>query len=257
MVVECAECGKNFEPRNGGKKQKYCSGACRREVVYRNFKSRQALELSQRLEKLFCRQCGEKVHYKGTGIIPIFCTEKCKQKFHNTKSRRARSGLRPTEPKNCEFCGQSFMPKKRDAKYCADKWCSQAAYHRRKALGQELPKSFDVSCNGCGTQFTAKKSDARWCSKTCANRHWGNVRARQARVRDAGSYADRDVFIRDNWVCHLCGEAIDPDLPRTDSMGATIDHVMPLARGGDDSLENVRAAHFLCNVRKGSKNFIS
>lgn len=254
MIIECAGCAKTFEPRNGGKKQKYCSGACRQEVAKRNFKSRQASELSQRLEKLFCRQCGKKVNYKGVGAIPIFCADKCKQKFHNTKSRRSRGGMRPTESKNCEFCGDSFMPKKRDAKYCPDKWCGQAAYERRKALGQELPKSFDVSCDGCGIKFTAKKFDARWCSKTCANRHWGNVRARQARVREAGSYADRDVFVRDNWVCYLCGGLIDAELPRTDPMGATIDHVVPLARGGDDSLENVRAAHFSCNVRKGSSS---
>lgn len=254
MIVECKECGKTFESSKNDLRRKYCSGACRQEVVYRNFKSRQALELSQRLEKLLCRQCGEKVHYKGIGTIPIFCGNKCKQKFHNTKNRRARGGLRPTNPKNCEFCGISFMPKKRDAKYCPDNWCSQKAYKLRKSLNQALPKTFDVSCDGCGTKFTAKKPDARWCSKTCANRHWGNVRARQARVRDAGSYADRDVFIRDNWVCHLCGELIDAQLSRTDPMGATIDHVVPLAHGGDDSLENVRAAHFSCNVRKGSSS---
>lgn len=253
MIVECAECGKNFEPRNGGKKQKYCSRACRREVAYRNFKSRQALELSERIENILCRECGCKVNYKGTGAIPIFCNEKCKHKFHNTKSRRARGGLRPTQSKPCEFCGDLFMPKKRDARYCPDKWCGQKAYKLRKALGQELPKSFDVSCDGCKIRFIAKKPDARWCSKTCANRHWGNVRARQARVRDAGSYADRDVFIRDNWICHLCNQAVDSELSRTDPMGATIDHVVPLSKGGSDSFENVRTAHFSCNVKKGSR----
>lgn len=254
MIVECAECGKTFEPRKSGKKQKYCSRACRREVAHRNFKSRQALELSQRIEQLHCRECGEKVHYKGIGTIPIFCGDKCKQKFHNNKNRRARPNVRTQETKQCEFCGKSFIAYKRGRRYCPDSWCAQKAYKHRKKTGNQLPKSFNVTCHGCGTEFVAKHIEAKWCNHKCANRYWSNMRARGARVRQTGLYADRDVFIRDNWTCHLCGEAIDADLPRTDLMGATIDHVVPLSRGGDDSLENVKAAHFSCNVRKGSKH---
>jgi 5-methylcytosine-specific restriction endonuclease McrA len=33
----------------------------------------------------------------------------------------------------------------------------------------------------------------------------------------------------------------------------TIDHVLPLSRGGDDTPANVRLAHRLCNVRKGPR----
>lgn len=30
-----------------------------------------------------------------------------------------------------------------------------------------------------------------------------------------------------------------------------IDHIVPLALGGDDTRANVQLAHFLCNARKG------
>lgn len=252
MTLECEECSQSFEPRNGGKKQKYCSGACRRQVALRNLKNRQALALSQRLEKLFCRQCGEKIYYKGCGAIPIFCTEKCKTKFHNTKNRRGLPSLKLNQPKDCEFCGKTFMPKKRDAKYCPDSYCPQKAYERRKELGEVITRSFDVVCDGCGTKFVAKKANGRWCSKLCANRHWGNLRAKGGRVRTAGDYSDREIFIRDNWICHLCQKPIDQGLSRTDPMGATIDHVLPLSKGGDDSLGNVKAAHWSCNRAKGA-----
>jgi len=33
-------------------------------------------------------------------------------------------------------------------------------------------------------------------------------------------------------------------------MGLHIDHVMPLSKGGPDTLENVRPAHGSCNVKK-------
>jgi 5-methylcytosine-specific restriction endonuclease McrA len=43
--------------------------------------------------------------------------------------------------------------------------------------------------------------------------------------------------------CYLCGD------PMTSS-DASLDHVMPLARGGASSPENVRWAHTLCNRLK-------
>jgi 5-methylcytosine-specific restriction endonuclease McrA len=58
--------------------------------------------------------------------------------------------------------------------------------------------------------------------------------------------------------CHLCGGAIDLAAPR--SPGAVgwekslhIDHVIPLSRGGDDTLDNVRPAHGQCNVKKHNR----
>jgi 5-methylcytosine-specific restriction endonuclease McrA len=61
------------------------------------------------------------------------------------------------------------------------------------------------------------------------------------------------VFERDNWTCHLCGGAVDPDLPRLDPMGATIDHLTPLSLGGVDELANVATAHWSCNRAKGNR----
>jgi hypothetical protein len=55
--------------------------------------------------------------------------------------------------------------------------------------------------------------------------------------------------------CHLCGGAIDLSAPRTAGKpgwekSLHIDHVIPLSRGGDDTLENVRPSHGKCNIRK-------
>lgn len=58
--------------------------------------------------------------------------------------------------------------------------------------------------------------------------------------------------------CHLCGGAIDLAAPRTTGQpgwekSLHIDHVIPLSKGGDDTLENVRPSHGKCNVRKHNK----
>jgi 5-methylcytosine-specific restriction endonuclease McrA len=64
-------------------------------------------------------------------------------------------------------------------------------------------------------------------------------------------YTDREIFIRDNWRCHLCGKKIDPQLPRRHPDGATIDHLVPLSDGGADAPSNVASAHMRCNKAKG------
>lgn len=57
--------------------------------------------------------------------------------------------------------------------------------------------------------------------------------------------------------CHLCGGAIDLNAPRTPGKpgwekSLHVDHVIPLSRGGDDTLENVRPSHGKCNIRKNN-----
>ena len=77
-------------------------------------------------------------------------------------------------------------------------------------------------------------------------------RRRRARIRDNGvtPYCDSDIFERDGWVCQLCFESVDKELPRNSRFGATIDHLIPIVKGGPDSPENVQLAHFACNARK-------
>ena len=61
------------------------------------------------------------------------------------------------------------------------------------------------------------------------------------------------VFERDDWTCHLCGGAIDPTLSGRHRWGPTIDHVVPLSRGGLHCYANVRAAHLRCNASRGDR----
>lgn len=44
-------------------------------------------------------------------------------------------------------------------------------------------------------------------------------------------------------ACHICGQAIDYNLRSPDPQSFVIDHVIPLSKGGEDALSNVKAAH--------------
>lgn len=66
-------------------------------------------------------------------------------------------------------------------------------------------------------------------------------------------YLRADIFERDGWVCRICDEAIDPQLSWPDSWAASIDHIVPVSLGGDDTPANVQAAHLTCNIRKHNR----
>lgn len=59
------------------------------------------------------------------------------------------------------------------------------------------------------------------------------------------------VFERDDWMCHICHNKIDSKLRGDAWMRATIDHVIPLCKGGEHTYDNVRASHWRCNMIKG------
>lgn len=56
------------------------------------------------------------------------------------------------------------------------------------------------------------------------------------------------------WPCWLCGHDIDPTLDVRDPWSFTLDHVLPLSRGGDLlDPANARSAHRKCNSARGNR----
>ena len=54
----------------------------------------------------------------------------------------------------------------------------------------------------------------------------------------------REILRRDGFICHLCGKR-----------GAdTVDHLLPVSKGGNDSSDNLRAAHLSCNASRGNRD---
>ena len=58
---------------------------------------------------------------------------------------------------------------------------------------------------------------------------------------------------RERPPCGICGQDIDYALPYLDPMSFVVDHILPVARGGADELDNKQAAHRSCNQVKAAK----
>lgn len=133
------------------------------------------------------------------------------------------------------------------------------------------------SCENCGAALTTRQRTQRYrfCSRGCANAalplrgivvdpanvvrdpYMNQRKCAQRRARKIGADSEivdpSYIFSRDKWLCHLCGKRVDSRLNGNDPMGPTVDHVLPLSKGGEHSNANVALAHRLCNVRKGDR----
>ena len=62
-----------------------------------------------------------------------------------------------------------------------------------------------------------------------------------------------DVFERDNWICQLCSEPINRDVEWPHPQSVSLDHRVPLSKGGDHTYDNVQCSHLRCNQSKQHK----
>ena len=133
-----------------------------------------------------------------------------------------------------------------------------------------------VTCGFCGGPFVSKRRNAgRWtrcCSKSCARklergstwmgpgrdpvkRRAGFERSERARrARKAAVQSERytlaEIAARDGFRCGLCRRKVDMARKHPDPRSPSVDHIVPLALGGDDLKINVALACLRCNLSK-------
>ena len=85
-------------------------------------------------------------------------------------------------------------------------------------------------------------------------------RKRRARVNKVEHipYTKEEVLEKYGSNCHICRTPIDLKAPRKVGKkgwehGLHLDHLIPISKGGPDTIDNVRPAHGMCNLSKGAK----
>lgn len=153
---------------------------------------------------------------------------------------------------------------KRSAEWYAVRAADPEFRDRRKArqlthqkkwrdANKELTKANMAEWRAANREMLAKQNKA-WRLQNMDRVLEKNHR-RRARLLD--SYVapvDREqIWIRDAGTCQICLTQIDRELPWPDPMSRTLDHIIPLSRGGTHEPDNIQLAHARCNSRKGDR----
>lgn len=165
----------------------------------------------------------------------------------------------------CSWDGCGVGLEKKPGRGRNPKWCDA---HRLATKRAASPDSATSECAraGCERMVRARgvcnlhykrllraegKLSSEWDDRRRAN--WHKRRALLKGATVATPFSLEDVISRGGTDCGLCGNPVDLGRIYPDPLSKSLDHVIPLSRGGAHSVENCQLAHLRCNVSKGAR----
>lgn len=182
-----------------------------------------------------------------------YCSKRCRESERNKKLKDSRQFLM-----TCKVCNAQVHTARQNQRFCS-LGCRETF---RKDNYQYLPKTQPkvLTCGWCEqdvvvpANFLSNRKYHDQCKVRAKRaRHRIKTVKRQARTVKPSRLSADDLVDKMGNLCRICGDEIDMSLKRTSRMGLTVDHIIPLSKGGQDTLENMQPAHWVCNVRKGNK----
>ena len=272
--------------------RKWCSDTCRAKFNYHRDveASRARWRESYRspafepVAEFMCAGCGIRcVPGENVGLrADKFCSAKCRKTLHRQENRERYRTLNaawakkhPKHPKQppiatrlawvvCCACDNAVVINPRVGRPLggwrkdAKRWhCPSCPWWH-----DNQPNSWTMGrCRRCGDNWVHRdaRGDAAYCSSRCAN---ADVKdARRLLVPDLSRPRRYAVFERDEWRCQLCGDMTRKDQARL--LGGkdylpnapTIDHIVPVSKGGTNDEANLQTAHWSCNSAKSDGTY--
>lgn len=176
-------------------------------------------------------------------------------------------GAKPLPLATCRGCSIQFVrPANRQG--ASQRYCNRdCAARSRRAYKRSAPRPSQAAprvakeCPHCGAAFVGtllrNPTMREFCSPDCGRRWHRNWNTYRRRVMGSTFRVDRvtrrELAAITGWVCGICDATIDPGLAWPDPWSQSLDHIIPVARGGGHIIENLQLAHLRCNIRKSSR----
>ena len=206
--------------------------------------------------------------------ITVMCKECCntfERQFHifheASKGQRAcdcpvcrKKKRNQTEKRRAEAAKHRKEKAEHDARIKAE----QQAIKKADLISRQMEARLAIHvCKNCGNEYCIGSSgydSTSYCSEKCAKR-WANrikndrrIRRMKSRVHDNDITLEK-LFSRDKGVCYLCGKPCDwSDVVDGNASDRypSIDHVVPISKGGTHTWSNVKLACRRCNTEKSN-----
>ena len=128
-----------------------------------------------------------------------------------------------------------------------------------KVLSQSFNRGKQTSmrfCEACGA-LIERGHICPECAKNKQKRR-DNLKKEKRRVaaltKESAGITLAKLYERDAGVCWICGQLCDFGADSNSNLYPSIDHVLPISKGGKDEWSNIKLAHRLCNSMRGDRN---
>lgn len=266
----CLQCAMGFESKS--RHAKYCSNSCRSSARAIRF----SLRPSRPTKK--CKGCGAAFEPKKGNNKGLYCSRECAYENQNQWNAGVGQSLvgkctdvaEATKYVRKMLAGwKSYICRLTGERVSRPNSLSEKGREMRKDLLSRSWRSprFMFECQSCGDKFVriGSKGSRETCSRCIRNRNkqnsGGNHRKRARRHGVSyEAFSHNSIFERDNYKCQLCGVECKKKegFPGHyhDEM-VTLDHIIPLARGGDHKPGNCWTLCAGCNSEKGDQGPVS
>jgi len=251
-IMQCLICGNDLMRK--GATQQYCA-VCKKihEKAYARRYKGSAEERC--IGAIFsCVVCGTST--ARTGAHQKYCSDTC-YAIANVRRDRMRHArvLIVGSLFSCHTCGKtSRRGRNWRQKYCSDV-CRRAGERtaKRERLGRTQFVGALFACAICGTEALRTTGSQIYCSEECYQTAAYRHRAARIKTSIGTRYTRRHIFTRDGWRCQSCWKKVRDNVPLRHSARATIDHILPLTKGGLECESNVHTLCWPCNHAKGNR----
>ena len=225
-----------------------------------------------------------------TGIVTLKC-KTCGDEFERTVSFLKHGNVICQKCEHEKTLIRQAERREAQRQESAKKQARREAEREAKRLAKSLePSAYQLSrmallddvhvCKVCGKEYTLREymqstgskyyRDSGYCSAECRHKAFGRSVRRsrkrrhvpenhRQRARANGCAYDASVTLpklikRKGLRCAICGEMCDPNdhtWGYTGPQSPSIDHIIPMAKGGGHIWGNVQVAHVICNSYKG------
>ena len=238
----CLYCNTEFQTLY--KDNKYCTSTCA---------ARHTADL--RRGEYFCEYCGQPRHSDHPNRNR-FCSRECVWKAKRLAAlqrKQEKKRLHEIEmTRSCDFCGEMFVAVSGTNRFCSREcgYSYSLQESHDKNLQQFRPEQ--RTCPKCGVQFTTTLRTQRriYCSERCEEAAHDDRRAEQLKAAFVEPVGLKTTFHSYDGICGICGLPVPERNDPASDWGPTVDHIVPLSKGGKHMKSNCQLAHRLCNSLK-------
>lgn len=259
---KCVECGVEFASK---KHKSTCSDVCYRQRQARNGSGNNLgkatcecawclAEFSVKNGRMYCSKACAGKHKSWCVAHGVLAEVKMQREIDRRIAERTKAEAGKKGPHTrVAFCERHGWSRAKSGCECASCYQAQRNYERS---GVDLSR---LRCSKCGVQFGAssKRSRCDECKRK-ANREASRRRKLIRERKIASSCVDKAVTRESVWKrqggrCAMCNRKTTMDIDSTPRQ-ATVDHIVPISKGGTHTQENTQLLCRDCNCkRKGDK----